>query len=91
MQTPSPEIPAYSPGRHESTGRTAGRGPAIPEPGTGLLKAMSPGVVDFLFRQLVAGRARRRMSSGSGRASASRPSPRAPSWPAGWPKRTWTP
>ena len=56
MQTPTPEIPAYGPGRHESTGRTAGRGSANPEPGTGLLKAMSPGVVDFLFRQLVAGK-----------------------------------
>ncbi|SDT13231.1 hypothetical protein SAMN04489743_1783 [Pseudarthrobacter equi] len=56
MQTPTPEIPAYGSGRHESTGRTASRVPASPEPGTGLLKAMSPGVVDFLFRQLVAGK-----------------------------------
>ncbi len=56
MQTPTPEIPAYGSGRHESTGHTAGRGPAGSEPGTGLLKAMSPGVVDFLFRQLVAGK-----------------------------------
>ena len=34
-----------------------GPGPASPVSGSaGLLKAMSPGVVDFLFRQLVAGR-----------------------------------
>ncbi|BCW18772.1 hypothetical protein NtRootA9_14800 [Arthrobacter sp. NtRootA9] len=42
MQTPTPGIPAA--------------GPRRPEPGAGVLKAMSPGVVDFLFRQLVAGR-----------------------------------
>ncbi|WP_235423598.1 hypothetical protein [Pseudarthrobacter chlorophenolicus] len=56
MQTPTPEIPAYGPGRHESLDRSAGGRPAGSEPGTGPLKAMSPGVVDFLFRQLVAGR-----------------------------------
>ncbi|WP_240720865.1 hypothetical protein [Pseudarthrobacter sp. NamE2] len=43
MQTPARDIPAE------------GRGG--PQQGNaGLLKAMSPGVVDFLFRQLVAGR-----------------------------------
>ena len=29
----------------------------MPDAGSGVLKAMSPGVVDFLFRQLVAGEA----------------------------------
>ncbi|WP_354188479.1 hypothetical protein [Arthrobacter sp. UYCu712] len=31
------------------------QGQAVPEGAPGVLKAMSPGVVDFLFRQLVAG------------------------------------
>jgi hypothetical protein len=49
MHTPSRGIPPSQSGQPE---RRDGS-----EPGsTGLLKAMSPGVVDFLFRQMVAGR-----------------------------------
>jgi hypothetical protein len=48
-----------APDRGTSTASTsAGNyGPGVPSPAapTGLLKAMSPGVVDYLFRQLVAG------------------------------------
>jgi hypothetical protein len=48
-----------APDRGTSTASTsAGNyGPGMPSPAapTGLLKAMSPGVVDYLFRQLVAG------------------------------------
>jgi hypothetical protein len=44
-------------GMHTPSHGTPGAGRDSSEPGsTGLLKAMSPGVVDFLFRQLVAGR-----------------------------------
>ena len=42
-----------------SSGGTQEQGrlqPAEPEAGSGLLKAMSPGVVDYLFRQLVSGK-----------------------------------
>ena len=70
MQTPSPRLPSQrvpsqrlsseslpqagmpatgAPGR---AAQDAGDGPAQP---TGLMKAMTPGVVDYLFRQLVAG------------------------------------
>ena len=47
--TPEPVFP--------HPGRAAPRPERIPDAGSGVLKAMSPGVVDFLFRQLVAGEA----------------------------------
>ncbi len=46
------------PGEERSGGIVRSRGRSGPEsgpPGSGVLKAMSPGVVDFLFRKLVAG------------------------------------
>jgi hypothetical protein len=49
--TPEPVFPA--PGTRRS-GRPEQR---VQDAGSGVLKAMSPGVVDFLFRQLVAGEA----------------------------------
>jgi hypothetical protein len=55
MQTPSqpPQFPG-SPASHSALGPGIEAG--VPAQPAGLMKAMSPGVVDFLFRQLVAGR-----------------------------------
>lgn len=70
MQTPSPRVPSQpfpsqrlpseslpqtempATGGPARAAQDAGGGPAQP---TGLMKAMTPGVVDYLFRQLVAG------------------------------------
>ncbi|MET4590233.1 hypothetical protein ABIA70_001830 [Arthrobacter sp. 754] len=55
MHTPS-QSPQFqdSPAGHSAVGQAPGVGSTAES--RGLMKAMSPGVVDFLFRQLVAGR-----------------------------------
>lgn len=50
MQTPAHRLPATTPGPMDGP-----VGPDPSPPSTGLMKAMSPGVVDYLFRQLVTG------------------------------------
>ncbi|WP_457966627.1 hypothetical protein M1E17_07840 [Arthrobacter sp. D1-29] len=50
----------HTPSQHPQPGTPAGsaphvRRPGLPDQSAGLMKAMSPGVVDYLFRQLVAG------------------------------------
>lgn len=66
MLTPSPEAPMQpdklpsgqpSAGGGGTSARDSGASSRAGAPDSGLLKAMSPGVVDYLFRQLVAGRA----------------------------------
>lgn len=49
--TPEPVFPA------SGTRRSIRQEQRVTDAGSGVLKAMSPGVVDFLFRQLVAGEA----------------------------------
>ena len=49
--TPEPVFPA------SGTRRSTSPEQHVPDAGSGVLRAMSPGVVDFLFRQLVAGEA----------------------------------
>jgi len=65
MKTPSFGVPApqgpqqsgnIQPGISPAGVRPAGVPAEDPDAGGGLLKAMSPGVVDYLFRQLVSGR-----------------------------------
>ncbi|MEO5780898.1 hypothetical protein [Arthrobacter oryzae] len=66
FQEPSMQVPPArgagqgGAGQHGAGGRARVRGQALPAggppvAGSGVLKAMSPGVVDFLFRKLVAG------------------------------------